>query len=111
MARPSSATAARRSHDLGQRIRAARDAAGLSQRELAAATGKHLRAVQAWELGECGLTWDSARLVCQALDVTEDYLLTPGWDELPVMSEVLERMDELEQRLERVEALLRPRAT
>lgn len=112
MARPRAATAVPKGHtDVGARIKAARAAAGITQRDLARAVGVGRRAVQAWEAGEYGITWPNLRAIAEKLDVSEDWLLLgpEGMSDLAVriaeardrpveavVAEILERVRHLE---------------
>jgi transcriptional regulator with XRE-family HTH domain len=72
--RPPSATAIGKSPEFGDRVRAARDRAHLSQRQLASAVGVDKRAVQGWEAGESGITWPNLKKLADQLDVSADWL-------------------------------------
>jgi transcriptional regulator with XRE-family HTH domain len=81
--RPSSATATDRDPAVGARIRQARSAAGLSQRQLAATLDVQRRTVQNWEAGTSAITWTNLRHLERALDVSSDWIRFGDLDEAP----------------------------
>jgi transcriptional regulator with XRE-family HTH domain len=58
----------------GQRLRAAREAAGLSQARLADAAGMHPNAVARLERGERHPSWHTVQLLATALDISTEQL-------------------------------------
>lgn len=63
--------------DVGERVRDAREAAGLSQRELAARMSTSQAAVARLEAGGTGATLTTLQKVASALDLTVSIELTP----------------------------------
>jgi ribosome-binding protein aMBF1 (putative translation factor) len=70
--------AARLALDVGEKIRDAREAAGLSQRELAARMGTSQAAVARLEAGGVGATLTTLQRVAAALDLTVTVDLAPA---------------------------------
>lgn len=67
---------------LGNRLRAARQAAGLTQREVAARLGVTYQAVSNYERGKCRVESGILRQLCILYHVSPVELLeTPEWDE------------------------------
>ncbi len=64
--------------EVGERVRDAREAAGLSQRELAARMGTSQAAVARLEAGGTGATITTLQKVASALDLTVSIELTPA---------------------------------
>jgi ribosome-binding protein aMBF1 (putative translation factor) len=64
--------------DVGEKIRDAREAAGLSQRELAARMGTSQAAVARLEAGGVGATLTTLQRVAAALDLTVTVDLAPA---------------------------------
>ena len=64
--------------EVGERVRDAREAAGLSQRELAARMGTSQAAVARLEAGGTGATLTTLQKVATALDLTVSIELTPA---------------------------------
>ncbi len=64
--------------EVGERVRDAREAAGLSQRELAARMGTSQAAVARLEAGGTGATLTTLQKVASALDLTVSIELTPA---------------------------------
>jgi transcriptional regulator with XRE-family HTH domain len=60
------------SSDFGARLRELREAAGLTQKELAEAAGASLRGVAQWEQGVREPAWSSVVMLCDALDVSTE---------------------------------------
>jgi ribosome-binding protein aMBF1 (putative translation factor) len=71
-------TAARLAIEVGHKIRAAREAAGLSQRELATRMSTSQAAVARLEAGGVGATLTTLQKVAAALDLTVTVDLTPA---------------------------------
>ena len=69
----------------GQRLRQARQKAGLSQSELAEAAGLSVRTLQSWEQGQREPLADQVRKLVEALKADANELLGcyEGWDEAP----------------------------
>lgn len=70
---------------LGGRLRTARQAAGLSQQDLAQRAGLVVRSVAGYEAGESTPGGDALRRICAALPISADVLL--GLVPAPVVSE------------------------
>ena len=68
---------------LGERIAAARNKAGFTQLQLAQKLGVQLFQVADWEAGTSEPSLEQAAALCQALDVTSDYLLLGKEPEAP----------------------------
>ena len=64
--------------EVGERVRGAREAAGFSQRELAARMGTSQAAVARLEAGGTGATLTTLQKVASALDLTVSIDLTPA---------------------------------
>lgn len=64
--------------EVGERVRDAREAAGLSQRELAARMSTSQAAVARLEAGGTGATLTTLQKVASALDLTVSIELTPA---------------------------------
>ncbi len=64
--------------EVGERVRDAREAAGLSQRELAARMGTSQAAVARLEAGGTGATITTLQKVASALDLTVSIELAPA---------------------------------
>ena len=64
--------------EVGERVRDAREAAGLSQRELAARMGTSQAAVARLEAGGTGATLTTLQKVATALDLVVDVRLAEG---------------------------------
>ncbi len=64
--------------EVGERVRDAREVAGLSQRELAARMGTSQAAVARLEAGGTGATITTLQKVASALDLTVSIELTPA---------------------------------
>jgi transcriptional regulator with XRE-family HTH domain len=69
-----------RAEDLGARVRAVRELAGLQLRDVARATGMGRRELQAVERGSKGLTVDDLRALAGALGVDTDVLVGVGFE-------------------------------
>jgi transcriptional regulator with XRE-family HTH domain len=63
---------------MGERFKALREAAGLSQSQLARASGVPLRSYQQWEQGRRTPLFDAAVKIADALDVSLDELAGRG---------------------------------
>lgn len=59
----------------GQRLKAAREAIGMSQSELATATGLALDSIQNWERDRHQMREEAIRAICKELEITSDELL------------------------------------
>lgn len=112
--RPSSASATDRDPEVGARIRQARNASGLSQRELAAQLQVQRRTVQKWEDGSSAITWRNLHRLAAAIDVSTDWIrfgdVEPTAPAEPTLSlgalaSVMQRLIErqLGSRLDRIE--------
>lgn len=61
---------------LGSRLKKAREAKGLTQKELSEAVGKKsVKSVSEWEQGKQTPPVDTLRLICKALGCSSDYLI------------------------------------
>ena len=89
---------------IGQRIRAARENAGMSVADLAIRTGVEAASVAAWEEGERAPRANRLRTLSGILNVSLAWLLQ-GDEAGHVMTDVIHD-DALQQRLERVRLLL-----
>ena len=56
--------------DFGPRLRELREAAGLTQKDLAERTGVSLGAIARWEQNDREPVWSSLKALCEALGVT-----------------------------------------
>lgn len=70
--------------DLGNRIREARNSAGMYRQELANAIGSSTRSIAGWEMGECAPTYKYLRRVAGVLDVSCGWLCGEGPYRLPL---------------------------
>jgi transcriptional regulator with XRE-family HTH domain len=71
-------SARRRGATLGARLRAAREAAGLTQQALAAASGVSQRMISSVELDSTDVSVSKLRALADALRVSLDHLVPPG---------------------------------
>lgn len=112
--RPSSATAALRGEEVGQRIASARKERRLSQRELAEAIGVSRDAVSQWERGKTGISWGSLELLAPVLECSEEWLRfgDAAFEQLPAGTHtksdeaMLTALLDITNRLERIEDAL-----
>lgn len=91
--------------EIGARIRQARREAGFTQPQLAEIVGVELRTVQGYEANEID-PYRKLRQLAEALGVTIGWLLHGERD---VSAAVGEKFEEIRQRLETLEALVRER--
>jgi transcriptional regulator with XRE-family HTH domain len=84
-----------KTEDLGARVRAVRELAGLQQRDVAKAAGMSRRELQAAERGAKRLSADELHAVAGALGVDPDVLVGVGFEGELVRASVEERIDEV----------------
>lgn len=128
--RPPSVTAVLTTPELGARLRDRRTELGLTQREAAERIGVSKRGYLAWERAESNITAGHLDALLEVLDISEDWIRAgSAWDAIPeagpahLIGEVhallvdppassdafvVAALRDIQGRLERVEAALRP---
>jgi transcriptional regulator with XRE-family HTH domain len=99
------ALSAERKREIGGRIKELRDEGNYSQPHIADAVGVTLRAYQAWEAGDSGITRENVEKLAAFFAVSPEHILSgPAVEEAPDLQAqlalVLERLDWITAALE-----------